>query len=144
MADSEVTTIEAFLLTMTESITLPLAHARGVIKLMHIKHMKLGILIIDTTVMVFLLIIFTYDITYESASENLAYTVTTIIIIIHRFNCQVLKLMYIHVHCYSTCTLLYVYYVHRPARSIPHVLDYCHTITESMELSDKRVSISLK
>ena len=53
MADSEVTTIEAFLLTMTESITLSLAHACGVIKLMHIKHMKLGILIIDTTVMVF-------------------------------------------------------------------------------------------
>ena len=141
MADSEVTTIEAFLLTMTESITLPLAHACGVIKLMHIKHMKLGILIIDTTVMV-LLIIFTYNVAYESASENLAYTVTTITI--HRFNCQVLSV-------YSCTLLQYMYFVVRilcalvtSARSIPQVLDYCHTITESVELSDKRVSISLK
>ena len=91
-------------MTTTESITLPLAHARGVIKLMHInKHMKLGILIIDTTVMV-LLIIFTYDVAYESASENLAYTVTTIII--HRFNCQVLNV-------YSCTLLQYMYFVVR-------------------------------
>ena len=70
--------------------------------------MKLGILIIDTTVMV-LLIIFTYNVTYESASENLAYTVTTITI--HRFNCQVLNVysctaVTVHVLCctYIMCT----------------------------------------